>query len=182
MRYVYLVGAPKTGKTQVAKKLAATLANSRIVDCPTKAQVKQLNYPLGNLADYRIETYLANMRALECMGNSPKNKDVEWLIVANSPLTNLAYAVSILENISTYTEPDEDEVEQWMVTVFYLIRLCKDTVWNDNFIFLAGNDGTEFGQQLEQNLKNALYEFSLEFNTVEGKVLQKYEKAAKMLA
>lgn len=181
MRYIYLVGAPKTGKSAVAKKLAATIPNSRILDIPTTADVKKLDYPVGNLVDYRVETYIATQRALESFSTSPKNQGVDFLILANSPLTNLAYAVKIIDGLEQRgVDKDDPEFEQWFVTIGFLWRLARDSVWNDLFFFLPGNDKTTFGADIEEVLKATLTNIGLEYRTLEGTTLQKYEKAAKI--
>lgn len=182
MRYIYLLGAPKSGKTQVAKKLASINPNSRVVDVPTKAQSNQINFPLGNLIDYRVETYLGLQRALETLPSFPKNKDIETLIVVNSPITNLAHAASIVTNIVEYTEPEEVEIEQWGYALNFLTRLIQDTVWDDKFFFLEGNDKTDFGIQLETTIKKIIQNIGIDYHTLSGKVLQKYEKAATLLS
>jgi len=183
MRYIYLVGAAKTGKSAVAKKLAATIPNSRILDIPTTSEVKKSNYPLGHLIDYRSEVNLATQRALESFSNAPKNEGVEKLIVVNSPITNLAYADNIIDGLRERDVDQEDpEFEQWFTTTGLLWRLVQDSVWNDVFFFLPGNDGTEFGAGIEETLKAALTNIGLEYRTLEGNNLQKFEKAAKIVS
>ncbi len=183
MRYVYLVGAPKTQKSAVAKKLAAQIPNSRVLDIPKPAELRKLGFPLGNLVDYRIETALATQRAIDSFSTTPKNEGVEILIVVNSPLTNLAYAVKTIDGLTQrMVAQDDPEFEQWFVTVGYLWRLVQDSVWNDLFFFLPGNDGTDFAVDIEETLKATLTNIGLEYRTLEGTILQKTEKAAKIVA
>jgi hypothetical protein len=169
---VVLVGAPDSGKNSVAQELIKQNLVQKSLGHPVEILDPYLEVAVGELADYRVEVLLAARRAFL--------QAEEDVVFTHTSVDNIAYAA---QRASTLLHIDEGSPEA--ATAAAVLKLVADmfidSFRGDVIIFLTGNDGTEYGQELENLLEYALDDFNIDHTVVEEDFPERLEKVVEIV-
>jgi hypothetical protein len=169
---VVLVGSPDSGKSSVAKHLIQENLVQKSLGHPSEILEPYTEVAVGELADYRVETLLTARRAFL--------QAEEDVVFTHTSVDNVAYAA---QRASTLLSIDEGSVEATIAAV--VLRLSTDILLDsfrgDIVIFLTGNDGTEYGQDLENMLEYTLDEFNIDHTVIEEDFPERLEKVVEIV-
>lgn len=163
---IVLIGSRDIGKSSVIESL-----DKAIRDYVPEPTPDVSDYAVGELADYRMEMYIAAGRVFFHLRTLPMP-----MVLSHSLIDSVAYGATRLYNIINAGITDQDEIIRWQVALDASSRLLIDSYSADHTIFIEGNDGTEFGKTLEEALRETVIQFGIEYTT-----LQSSEEAAKLI-
>ena len=134
-----------------------------------------------------MELSLACERAFELMYDLGKlsGQDYNVALFESSLIDSCAYAaMRVALMINEGTTDDDDELLGWNLVMHMCARMLRDSFTADAIIFVPGNDGTYFSEQLELALEAVVNETlsnvpTFKLNSVEP--LQRLEEIAKII-
>lgn len=138
------MGSKGAGKSQLLNNLSVEnlyyTEDLMTIDCP------------GSLADYRAELSLAVSRATFFGWEEGKG------IFESSLIDSVAYSALRYSFILNDGTGDENDLLRWMLTMHTSALMLRDTFTADAVIYVPGNDGEYFNQELESALAEVIYE------------------------
>lgn len=117
-------------------------------------------FALGPLADYRQELRISTQRVRFLSNNNPLMSKRD-LIFTHSLIDSVAYPTVRLFNMINSGSVSEDEVFRWEMLLNMNALLLRDTQPEVPVIFLAGNDGDYFNQNLETAIRSILNDWGI---------------------
>ena len=131
---IVLIGAPGSGKTELAEAIKHLHPSFGIGDSPQSMVPGGI--AIGQLADYRAESHLATSRIFQeqIMRNNGLN-----MIYTHSLIDSLAYTSLRNENMQDGIV-DENTKNAWFVWLGMLMIMGMDSLRADLLFFLEGHD------------------------------------------
>lgn len=94
----------------------------------------------------------------------------------HSLIDSLAHVAARYAGMINSGSVSDDELFRWETALHTIALLTRDTYDADFTLFLEGNDGSEFGKNVEEAISEILIQYNADYTT-----LQTVEEAAKML-
>lgn len=150
---IVLVGSTGTGKGDLALQLAAKFH----LDIQQGLPPFEVDPAIGELADYRMEVFLAVARVMN-------QSQPSWHTVYTHTLVDsMAYPGVRLQTLLNSDLLTPDDELRWNLTLHTNALMAHDSFASDQVLFLPGNDGTDFSRRLEEALKIVLEEMNTKY-------------------
>ena len=145
---ILLLGAPGSGKTKFAKKLAQE-KKLKIFDKLPQSYIKRTGLALGEISDYRSDFMFVS----EILLKEYKNQDTDYVITAG-PLysyAHFAYKANFID-----TEQKKFDI-LWMMMA--MSKIALDSLWYDEIYYLPYKKEEEsFSFYMDINIQNMMRE------------------------
>lgn len=149
---ILVIGAPKTGKTRFANKLARE-NNIKLFDRLPQKFIKKTDLALGEICDYRADfIFVSDILQLEY-----KNKEQDYIITAG-PL----YSYCHFLYKANFTDPSEKTFE-YLWIMMTMSKIALDSLWYDDIYYIPyKKEDDTFSFYIDQAIKKTIKEFALE--------------------
>lgn len=173
---IVICGSRGSGKKEFLQSLSNEIFYTIVPD--NSLNQKDFGFALGELADYRAELILACERVIQLQ--YPLDSHV---LYENSLFNSVAYSALRVSSIINDGTGENEEALVWTMTMHMCARMLRDTLDVDAIIYLPGNDGTKFGKDLEESLREVLEFVDKDkvFILSSKDLLQRTEEAAKIV-
>lgn len=147
-----VIGAPKTGKTRFANKLAKE-NKAKVFDKLPQKFIKKTDLALGEICDYRADfMFVSYILELEY-----KNTDQDYIITAG-PLYSYAHFLYK----ANFSDPNE-KILEYIWIMMTMSKIALDSLWYDEIYYLPyKNEDDTFSFHMDQAIKKTIKEFFLE--------------------
>lgn len=146
---ICVIGAPKSGKTKFAKKIANE-KNVKVIDGLPQKYVKKTGLALGHLSDYRVDVmFVGNI-----LENEYKHKD-EGYVITSSPLYTLAHFVFKANFIE---DSEEEKLMRLLWPSALLNQIINDSLWYDEIYYLPYKGKDEMSQQIDKAVRQVFFD------------------------
>jgi hypothetical protein len=144
---VCVIGAPKSGKTKFAKKLASEKQIHLIDNLPQK-YIKKTGLALGHISDYRVDImFMSNI-----LENEYKYKD-QGYVITSSPLYTLAHFVFKANFIN-----DEEKMVRILWPSALVNQVINDSLWYDEIYYLPYKGKDEINAQIDKSIRQVFFD------------------------
>lgn len=154
---IALVGAPGSGKAQLAS-VAKTEMGFEVIEDRCYTIPDRFDVPVGMMADYRTEVYLAYQRIFQ-LHSLRKRKG--RFILTHSLIDSVAYTTLKADDLIRTNSPMEASL-RWTMAAMTISTGADDSFVSDLVVFLPGfeDDGLAFNERLSAQL-NEIQEYSI---------------------
>ncbi len=149
---VLVLGAPNSGKTRFANKIAKE-KNLKVFDGPDKKFVKKTDLALGEINDYRTDfMFISEILMLE-----NKHKDENYVITAGPFYSYCHFACK-----AALIQDDQKKFDiLWLMMT--MSRIALDSLWYDEIYYLPyKKDDETFSSYIDSSIRNSIRELYLE--------------------
>jgi hypothetical protein len=156
---VILVGAPDTGKSNLAQELHQALKARDVilvVSGSSNDYMATFGKAVGLLADYRVELSLAVRRAMAM-------SDIGNAIFEGTLLDNVAHAAAKYKRLLEDGGDEEVAYTQWL-TMTLCAKMVRDTWKSDYIIYIHPSDAEPFKADVNEGLLTMLRELNLDYD------------------
>lgn len=171
---IVIVGAPDTGKEELAKDLSQVLSCGYDLGLSAAGipwnTLDRDGYQLGRNADYRVEVKLAVDRVFAV---AAYDKQVWHGIYTHTLLDSVAYSTLRLLSFQE-KETSQYMADKWVFTTGIIGAMMRDTFKADHIFFLPGGD-----EEIEEALKATLEISDLEYTVLTDDKLAKVKEVIK---
>ena len=163
---IILVGAPGSGKRELAEAVAEAL-DIEVADDPVTVMGPD-DPAVGMLTDYRIEMQMALLRALR-----PSSKDE---IFTHSLIDSTAYSTLKLDDMID-ADADMPDTFRWILAAGAITSVAEDSFQADFIFLLPGydDDGLDFNKRLYETLVEVLELAVPEYVLIQGDLERRVE-------
>lgn len=145
---VCVIGAPKSGKTKFAKKIA-TEKELHLIDNLPQKYIKKTGLALGHISDYRVDTmFVGNI-----LENEYKYKE-QGYVITSSPLYTLAHFVFK----ASFVGDDEERLMRLLWPSALLNQIINDSLWYDEIYYLPYKGKDELSEQLDKAIRQVFFD------------------------
>jgi hypothetical protein len=152
MKYI-IVGAPGTGKEDIAMKLQKETNLGA-----TSGWFPGGEIPIGFLADYRTELYLASSRAIST---------TEDIILWHSLIDSVAYASLRLTGLINFDSTNQQEMGRWGIVFDACLSMLTDGYNSDLTLYVPYKGDDQDSKDLDEALNATLNSFDIPFKTID---------------
>lgn len=154
---IALMGAPGSGKARLASAAKTQMEFEIIEDCCYTIP-DRFDVPVGMMADYRTEVYLAYQRIFQL--HSLRKREGRF-ILTHSLVDSVAYTTLKADDLIRTSSPMEASL-RWTMAAMTISTGADDSFSSDLVAFLPGfeDDGLAFNERLSHQLSE-IQEYSI---------------------